>query len=219
MDTDGGQGMLIDLDDKLWADAWDVYFPAPLSLSLVANTFAHNGMQRELGLLLDLHDGQVDELVADLQQLLRTGQPDVAGIAHHSVPGQAAMHLHVHVYVARTAPDPSTGERVPVERPLLTAAAAAAWHRYSGRLREETTDALGFGWDPRPTTRAARATAPTRCASSACRGPCTSAGPSTASATATSGRTSRSWPRTTSSTSTTPCGPPRDDLRGLPGGS
>jgi hypothetical protein len=150
VDTDGGPGMLTDLDDELWADAWDAYFPAPLSLSLVANTFAHNGMQRELGLLLDLHDGQVDELVADLRQLLQTGRPDVTAIAHHSVPGQAAMHLHVHVYVARTAPDQSTGERVPVERPLLAAAAAGAWHRYSGRLREQTTDALGFGWDPLP---------------------------------------------------------------------
>ena len=28
---------------------------------------------------------------------------DVTAIAHHSVPGQPAMHLHVHVYVERSA--------------------------------------------------------------------------------------------------------------------
>ncbi len=150
MNTDGGPAVLIDLDAEAWADAWDVYFPAPLSLSLVANTFAHNGMQRELGLLLDLHDGEAGAIVADLRKLLPGVRPELTAIAHHSVPGQAAMHLHIHVYVARTATDPSTGERAPVVRADLAAAAATAWHRYSGRLRARTTEALGFGWDPLP---------------------------------------------------------------------
>ena len=51
--TDGGQATPVGCDGELFADAWDVYFRAPLSLSLVANTFAHNGMQGELGQLLD----------------------------------------------------------------------------------------------------------------------------------------------------------------------
>ena len=132
------------------ADSWDVYFPAPLSLSLVANTFAHNGMQRELGELLDLHDGQVDAIAADLRLLAADRRLDVTAIAHHSVPGQPAMHLHVHVYVSRTAVDPGTDERLPVTRAELAAAATTAWQRYSARLRAETTEALGIGWDPQP---------------------------------------------------------------------
>jgi len=130
------------------ADSWDVYFPSPLSLSLVANTFAHNGMQRELGRLLDLHDAQADAIAADLRLLAPDRRLDVTAIAHHSVPGHPTMHLHVHVYVARTAVDPETGERLPVARAELAAAASAAWHRYSTRLRAEATAALGIGWDP-----------------------------------------------------------------------
>jgi hypothetical protein len=132
------------------ADSWDVYFPSPLSLSLVANTFAHNGMQRELGQLLDLHDAQVDAITADLRLLGPDRRLDVTAIAHHSVPGQPAMHLHVHVYVERSAAVPGTDERVPVTRAELTAAASAAWQRYCTRLRAETTEALGIGWDPLP---------------------------------------------------------------------
>ena len=139
------------------ADSWDVYFPAPLSLSLVANTFAHNGMQRELGTLLDLHDGQVDAIAADLRMLAPNRRLDVTAIAHHSVPGQPAMHLHVHVYVSRTAVDPGTDERLPVGRAELAAAAATAWRRYSARLRADTTEALGIGWDPLPDDPAAGA--------------------------------------------------------------
>ena len=60
------------------------------------------------------------------------------------------MHLHVHVYVARTSVDPSTDERLPIARAELAAAATAAWQRYSARLRAETTEALGIGWDPLP---------------------------------------------------------------------
>ena len=132
------------------ADSWDVYFPAPVSLSLVANTFAHNGMQRELWRLLDLHDAQVDAIADDIRLLTPEWQLDVTAIAHHSVPGDPTMHLHVHVYVARTAVDPGTDERLPVARVELTAAATAAWQRYSARLRAETTEALGIGWDPLP---------------------------------------------------------------------
>ena len=52
--------------------------------------------------------------------------------------------------MARTAVDPGTDERLPVTKAELTAAASAAWHRYSTRLRAETTEALGIGWDPLP---------------------------------------------------------------------
>jgi hypothetical protein len=132
------------------ADSWDVYFPAPLSLSLVANTFAHNGMQRELGTLLDLHDGQIDAIAADLRLFAPDRRLDVTAIAHHSVPGRPTMHLHVHVYVSRTSVDPSTDERLPIARAELAAAATRAWQRYSARLRAEATEALGIGWDPLP---------------------------------------------------------------------
>ena len=103
------------------ADSWDVYFPAPLSLSLVANTFAHNGMQRELGQLLDLHDAQVDAIAADIRLLAPESQLDV-----------------------------TSDERLPVVRVELAAVATTAWQRYSARLRAETTEALGIGWDPLP---------------------------------------------------------------------
>jgi hypothetical protein len=70
-------------DEELCADAWDVYFPAPLSLSLVANAFAHNGMQREFGQLLDLH-----ACCASTAQRFAE-HPDAAIIA--SMPGLAEL--------------------------------------------------------------------------------------------------------------------------------
>jgi hypothetical protein len=100
--------------------------------------------------LLDLHDAQVDAIAADIRLLAPDWQLDVTAIAHHSVPGRPTMHLHVHVYVARTAIDPGTDERLPVARVQLAAVATTAWQRYSARLRAEATEALGIGWDPLP---------------------------------------------------------------------
>ena len=180
------------------ADSWDVYFPAPLSLSLVANTFAHNGMQRELGTLLDLHDGQVDAIAADLRLFAPDRRLDVTAIAHHSVPGQAhdaPPRARLRVPHRRSTRAPTSGCRSHARSsPPPPPGRGSATRRGCARRPPRRWASGGI---PCPRTRP-RAR-PTRCAWWACRARCTSPAADRASATATSARTSRSWRPTTAS--------------------
>lgn len=63
------------------ADAWDLYFHAPISLSLLGDASAAHGMERELGGLLNLNAGLA---AADVT-------------AENAVPGEPTMHLHTHL--------------------------------------------------------------------------------------------------------------------------
>lgn len=139
-------------------DAIDVYFHAPLSLSLLGDAFARAGMTRELELLLDVYADVAARTVVDLQRQggYVTGghrgraipaRLELTAVAENDVPGQATMRLHTHVYVGRTAVALETGERHPVDLARFPRVADFAWCSYYSRLEDETSRVLGLVWD------------------------------------------------------------------------
>ena len=161
-DTHVHPALLFDPDrQRPPADALDLYFHAPLSLSLIGDAFAHNQMDRELSQLLEVYAGLADGIIRDVQHQggYVTGghrgraipaRLEITAIAHNQVPGQPTMRLHTHIYVGRTAAALDTGERHPVDLGELNAAADFAWGGYLTRLVSETAAGLGFVWDALP---------------------------------------------------------------------
>jgi hypothetical protein len=143
------------------ADALDLYFHAPISLSLVGDAFAYNRMDRERDQLLDVYAGLAAGIIRDIQRQggYVTGghrgraipaRLEITAMAHNHVPGESTMRLHTHIYVGRTAAALSTEERHPVDLGKLSNAADFAWRRHLGRLVDETARAMGFMWAPLP---------------------------------------------------------------------
>ena len=143
------------------ADALDLYFHAPLSLSLIGDAFAFNDMNRELDQLLDLYAGLAAEVVTLVQRqggYVSVGprnrsdpaRLEITGMAHNAVPGESTMRLHLHIYVGRTATALNTGERHPVVVDEIVEAADFAWGNYLVRLVDETERVLGFEWAALP---------------------------------------------------------------------
>jgi len=143
------------------ADALDLYFHAPISLSLVGDAFAYNDMDYELGRLLEVYASLARGIIRDVQRQggYVTGghrgraipaRLEITAMAHNQVPGEATMRLHTHLYVGRTAVALETGERHPVDLDKLSNAADFAWSGYVGRVRDETARVLGFVWDAAP---------------------------------------------------------------------
>ena len=142
-------------------DALDLYFHAPISLSLVGDAFAYNRMDRELDQLLGFYAGLAGGIIRDVQRQggYVTGghrgraipaRLEITAMAHNQVPGEATMRLHTHLYVGRTAAALSTGERHPVDLGELRESADFAWRGHLGRMVRESTQALGFVWAPLP---------------------------------------------------------------------
>lgn len=143
------------------ADALDLYFHAPISLSLVGDALAHNRMDRELDRLLDLYAGLAAGILRDVQRQggYVTGghrgravpaRLELTAMAHNAVPGEPTMRLHTHIYVGRTALALDTGERHPVDLDRLARAADFAWGGYLTRLVNESASVMGFAWDALP---------------------------------------------------------------------
>lgn len=143
------------------ADAWDLYFHAPLSLSLLGDAYAAHGMERELGQLLSLYAGLAARTVTEVQRQggyvagghrgrAIPARLEITALAENAVPGEPTMRLHTHVYVGRTALALETGERHVVDVGRLERAADFAWAGYLTRLVNETTDVLGYTWAPLP---------------------------------------------------------------------
>ena len=143
------------------AAAWDVYFHAPISVSLLGDAYAAHGMERELGQLLTLYAGLAAATVTDVQRQggYVTGghrgravpaRLEITALVENAVPGEPTLRLHTHLYVGRTATALDTGERHPVDTSELREAADFAWAGYLMRLVNQTTDVLGFTWAPLP---------------------------------------------------------------------
>lgn len=143
------------------ADAWDLYFHAPLSLSLLGDAYAAHGMERELSQLLSLYAGLAARTVTEVQRQggyvagghrgrAIPARLEITALAENAVPGEPTMRLHTHIYVGRTALALDTGQRHPVHEAELRGAADFAWRGYLTRLVNETTDVLGYGWAPLP---------------------------------------------------------------------
>jgi len=64
-------------------DAWDLYFHALISLSLLGDAYATHGMERELGQLLSLHAGLATATVIDVRRQ-RDGRERRPGRADHA---------------------------------------------------------------------------------------------------------------------------------------
>ena len=140
-------------------DALDLYFHAPISLSLLGDAYTAHGMQRELDQLLDLYAGLATATVTDVQRQggYVTGghrgravpaRLEITALAENAVPGERTMRLHTHLYVGRTATALETGERHPVDLERLRRAADFAWTGYLTRLVDDATDVLGLIWAP-----------------------------------------------------------------------
>ena len=143
------------------ADALDLYFHAPISLSLLGDAYAAHGMERELAQLLSLYAGLAAATVTDVQRQggyvagghrgrAIPARLEITALVENAVPGEPTMRLHTHIYVGRTATALDTGERYPVDVDRLNRAANGAWRDYLMRLVNETTDVLGFTWAPLP---------------------------------------------------------------------
>jgi len=154
--------LLFDPDhDPAPVDALDLYFHAPISLSLVGDAFAFNRMDRELDQLLDVYAGLAGGIIRDVQRQggYVTGghrgraipaRLEITAMAHNQVPGEPTMRLHTHIYVGRTAVALDNSERHPVDLSELREAADFAWRRHLGRLVDKTARAMGFVWAPLP---------------------------------------------------------------------
>ena len=140
-------------------DAWDLYFHAPISLSLLGDAYAAHGMDRELDQLLGLYAGLAAGTVTDVQRQggyvtgghRGHGVParlEITALVENAVPGEPTMRLHTHLYVGRTATALDTGARHPVDVDRLHRAANGAWRDYLARLVNRTTDVLGLAWAP-----------------------------------------------------------------------
>lgn len=142
-------------------DALDLYFHAPISLSLIGDAFSYNRMDRELGLLLDVYAGLAGGIIRDIQRQggyvagghrgrAIPARLEITAVAHNQVPDEPTMRLHTHIYVGATAIALETGERHPVHMGELNDAADFAWSGYVGRVRDKTARGLGFVWAPLP---------------------------------------------------------------------
>lgn len=143
------------------ADALDVYFHAPLSLSLLGDALAANAMEHELARLLGFYANLVASVVTQLQRSGgyvaggHRGRPvparlEMTALAENAVPGEPTMRLHTHVYVGRTALALESGERHPVDLDRLHRAANNAWRTYLNELVDGSARALGVVWAPLP---------------------------------------------------------------------
>ena len=143
------------------ADALDLYFHAPLSLSLLADAYAAHGMRRELDQLRGVYAGPAAKTVTDVQRQggyvtgghRGRGVParlEITALVEDAVPDQPTMRLHTHFYVGRTAIALDSGERHPVDLGELREAANHAWRSYLTRLVNETTAVLHYAWAPLP---------------------------------------------------------------------
>lgn len=142
-------------------DAFDLYFPAPVSVSVLCEELARTGRDGELGRVLDLYLDVARGTVTDVQRhggYVSGGHQgravparlELAAVAEQSMPDTAAMRLHTHLYVGRSAVALSTGDRHPVAVDRLTRAANLAWRAYLGRLVDTSSDVLGWVWGALP---------------------------------------------------------------------
>jgi hypothetical protein len=150
-------------------DALDMYFHAPLSLSLVADAFAQHGMDRELGLLREAYLAAAGRAVRDLQRQggyvggghrgrAIPARLELTSLVDDTVPGVTGARLHTHIYLGRTAVALTeyAGQRHPVHRAELLLGADFAWRSYYNELERRTTEVLGFVWDSEPGRHSAR---------------------------------------------------------------
>lgn len=139
------------------ADALDVYFHPPLSLSLVADMLARYGATTELDQLRQVYADVTQQALVDVQRkagyVARTGMParlELTAIVEDTVPGEPTTRLHSHIYVGRTAVALDTGERHPLAEDRFHRGVDNAWLSFLTRIIDQTTEVLGLVWMAAP---------------------------------------------------------------------
>lgn len=143
------------------ADALDVYFHPPLSLSLVADMLARHGAAAELDQLRQVYADVTQQAVVDLQRKAGyvaggyhgravPARLEVTAIVEDTVPGEPTTRLHSHVYVGRTAAALDTGERHPLADDRFPRGVDDTWSAFLTRIIDQTTEALGLVWMATP---------------------------------------------------------------------
>ncbi|MBW4722421.1 hypothetical protein [Saccharothrix obliqua] len=144
------------------ADALDLHFPVPTSLSLFGDAVARTPDMAHLLPKL----GQVYEnvLLATVVQVQRVcgyvvhptyGQRAAArlaitAISENSVPNESIMRIHGHLYVGRTATSLADGQQHPVNLTWLRQFVRDVWTTYLGKLEEATSEEFGLVWGALP---------------------------------------------------------------------
>jgi hypothetical protein len=143
-------------------DALDLYFSVPTSLSLLGDALARTpDMAHLLSKLAQVYSDVLGSTVVKLQRSCgyvehpTLGKKTPARLAitarsENSVPGEALMRIHGHVYVGRSATALHDGQEWPVNEARLRRVVDDVWITYLDRLVIATSEALSLSWGPLP---------------------------------------------------------------------
>jgi hypothetical protein len=144
------------------ADALDLFFPVPTSLSLFGDALARTPeMAHLLPKLAEAYQGVLMTTVVQVQRTCgyvehptygpRTpAQLALTATSENSVPGESIMRIHGHVYVGRTAAALPDGHESPVNLLRLRRVIDDVWTSYLDKLENTTAAAFGLIWGPMP---------------------------------------------------------------------
>lgn len=144
------------------ADAFDLYFPVPTSLSLFGDALAQTpDMAHLLPQLAQAYQQVLAETVVKLQRSCghvehptlgkRTpARLSINAASENSVPGESIMRIHGHLYLGRTAATLTDGQQRPVNESWLRRAVDDVWITYLTRLRSVTSEVFGLSWAAAP---------------------------------------------------------------------
>lgn len=146
------------------ADAVELYFPAPMSLCLFGDAVHDNPdphWSQQWPELAELFASVANDTVIRTQRACgyvehpargpaTAATLELAMLVHNSVPGDPIMHLHLHLYVGRTAATIADGSRRPVNLRRLRRGLDGVWTSYRRDLEDRTSHDFGFTWAPLP---------------------------------------------------------------------
>src|ERR1041384_7242119 len=139
------------------ADALDVQFVVPTSLSLFGDALARTPhMAHRLPELADLYEHVLGLTLRDIQRAGGYVEDPVWGpstparlsltaISENALPGASIMRIHGHIYVGRTATSLRDGQVRPVNlKRLQRGIDNVVWGNYANRLESATAAAFGL---------------------------------------------------------------------------
>lgn len=162
-DTSVDPAQLFDLQTgRPPADALDVYFSVPTSLSLFGDALARTpSMEHLLPRLAEVYHEVLAETLVQLQRMggyvehpgwgpSTPARLELTARSENQVPGESIMRIHGHVYIGRTAAALRDGTRHPVNLRRLRRAADNAWLSYLDLLKSRVASEFGLTWGPLP---------------------------------------------------------------------
>lgn len=145
------------------ADALDVQFPVPTSLSLFGDALARTPhMAHRLPELASIYEQVLGSALRDIQRAggyvedpawgpSTPARLSLTAISENALPGESIMRIHGHIYVGRTAASLKDGQVRPVNlKRLKRGIDNVVWGNYAKALRSATADVFGLVWAPLP---------------------------------------------------------------------